>query len=242
MAVETDAGLLLQTSEIMRIILDTDMLGEHGPFEGGPPGMQHPTMEHSMSPHGGSMNSDQSSFLTMFYEHYVQWLAAPFQYAILHPVKRAPDEVFSSINDSRLMQRMLETLKSGVPAKNPLLRKVPLCAIRSSFAVELLSFCVRAHLHRMKFFLLRSRVLGSVLSLLKSNKASAASSGDRCLKLAALRFLRSILSVKDEFYHRHIIQHNLFAPVFEAFRANPVGDNLVSSAIVEVRQCRSEYS
>lgn len=48
------------------------------------------------------------------------------------------------------------------------------------------------------------------------------------------RFLRAILSVNDEIYHRHIIQHNLFAPVFEAFRANPVGDNLVSSAIVEM--------
>ena len=48
------------------------------------------------------------------------------------------------------------------------------------------------------------------------------------------RFLRAILSVNDEFYHRHIIQHNLFSPVFEAFRANPVGDNLVSSAIVEM--------
>jgi hypothetical protein len=52
--------------------------------------------------------------------------------------------------------------------------------------------------------------------------------------VCAFRFLRSILSVKDEFYHRHIIQHNLFAPVFEAFRVNPVGDNLVSSAIVEM--------
>lgn len=48
------------------------------------------------------------------------------------------------------------------------------------------------------------------------------------------RFLRAILSVNDEFYHRHIIHHNLFAPVFETFRANPVGDNLVSSAIVEM--------
>lgn len=47
-------------------------------------------------------------------------------------------------------------------------------------------------------------------------------------------FFRAILSVNDEFYHRHIIQHNLFALVFEAFRANPVGDNLVSSAIVEM--------
>jgi len=49
-----------------------------------------------------------------------------------------------------------------------------------------------------------------------------------------IRFLRAILSVNDEFYNRHIIHHNLFAPVFEAFRANPVGDNLVSSAIVEM--------
>lgn len=42
------------------------------------------------------------------------------------------------------------------------------------------------------------------------------------------------MSVKDEFYHRHIIQHNLFAPVFESLRTNPVGDNLLSSAIVEM--------
>ena len=54
------------------------------------------------------------------------------------------------------------------------------------------------------------------------------------IRPGSYRFLRSILSVKDEFYHRHIIQHNLFTPVFEAFRANPVGDNLVSSAIVEM--------
>jgi protein phosphatase-4 regulatory subunit 3 len=40
--------------------------------------------------------------------------------------------------------------------------------------------------------------------------------------------------VKDEQYHRHIIQHNLFQPVFDTFRENPVGDNLVSSTIVEI--------
>lgn len=190
MAVETDAGILLQTSEIMRIILDTDMLGEHGPIEGGPPqGMQHLQMEHPSSPaYSGSIGSDQNNFLAMFYEHYVQWLAAPFQYTILHPVRRAPDEALTSTSDSRLMLRILERFNSGVTTKDPLLRVVSPCAIRSSFAVELLSFCVRAHLHRMKFFLLRSRVLGSVLRLLKPSKgAGAASSGNRCLKLAALR-------------------------------------------------------
>ena len=62
----------------------------------------------------------------------------------------------------------------------------------------------------------------------------ATSTQQQFSKIFFPRFLRSILSVNDEFYHRHIIQHNLFAPVFEAFRANPVGDNLVSSAIVEM--------
>jgi protein phosphatase-4 regulatory subunit 3 len=83
----------------------------------------------------------------------------------------------------------------------------------------------------MKRFLLTSRVLGSILKYLKPNQMSYLSS-DRCLKLAALRCLRSILTLKDEFYHRHIVQQDLFRPVFEAFRDNPVGDNLVSSAII----------
>lgn len=55
--------------------------------------------------------------------------------------------------------------------------------------------------------------------------------------MRSLRLLRSVLSVKDEFYHRHIVQYNLFAPVFEVFRAIPVGNNLVSSTVLEVR-CR----
>jgi hypothetical protein len=85
------------------------------------------------------------------------------------------------------------------------------------------------------------KVLGSILSLLRPKQnintslgLMVAVPGERCLKLAALRLLRSVLSVKDELYHCHIIQNNLFEPVFETFRANPVGDNLVSSAVVEI--------
>jgi hypothetical protein len=45
-----------------------------------------------------------------------------------------------------------------------------------------------------------------------------------------------VLSVKDEFYHRHIVQYDLFAPVFSLFRAEKAaaGDTLVSSAVLEV--------
>ena len=46
-----------------------------------------------------------------------------------------------------------------------------------------------------------------------------------------------MLSVKDEFFHRHIVQYNLLDPVFDLFRvySASVGNNLLSSAILEVR-------
>eukprot|EP00547_Thalassionema_nitzschioides_P005446 CAMPEP_0194202828 /NCGR_PEP_ID=MMETSP0156-20130528/2753_1 /TAXON_ID=33649 /ORGANISM="Thalassionema nitzschioides, Strain L26-B" /LENGTH=1160 /DNA_ID=CAMNT_0038928433 /DNA_START=97 /DNA_END=3579 /DNA_ORIENTATION=+ len=246
LAAETDAGLLLQTTEIMRIILDTDMMGDHGPMGGGmiedndlpPPGMElvpNNENENANITNGRSSNtqeSDQNQFLSLFYDHFVQWLVAPFQYTILCPAKRLPESAAVSRLKSSLLDKIMHTFKRGVTNEDSLLRIVPQCAIRGSFAVELLSFCVRAHLYRMKFFLLKYRVLGNVMKLLYPGTSNP--SGDRCLKLAALRLLRSILSVKDEFYNRHIIQHNLFAPVFEIFRANPIGDNLLSSAIVEM--------
>eukprot|EP00526_Cylindrotheca_closterium_P003942 CAMPEP_0113620268 /NCGR_PEP_ID=MMETSP0017_2-20120614/10321_1 /TAXON_ID=2856 /ORGANISM="Cylindrotheca closterium" /LENGTH=1165 /DNA_ID=CAMNT_0000529915 /DNA_START=129 /DNA_END=3626 /DNA_ORIENTATION=+ /assembly_acc=CAM_ASM_000147 len=239
LATETDAGVLLQVSEIMRIILDTDMMGDHGPMgasfsdksEEIPPSGQNTSHEHPN--HQSGSTTEQNKFLSMFYEHYIQWLAAPFQYTVFHPVLRMRKKDLSH-QPPRVMMKALEDFEKGSYNKNQILRIVPLSALRSSFAVELLSFCVRAHVYRMKCYLLRSGVLGSVLRLLKPATSFEPLSGDRCLKLAALRFLREILSVNDEFYHRHIIQHNLFGPVFEAFRANPVGDNLVSSATVEM--------
>jgi len=245
--VETDAGILLQVSEIMRIILDTDVMVDHGPMspgfadeaEGilpGNSGHNPPHDQHNQPSGSGATSTDQKRFLSIFYEHYVEWLVAPFMFTILQPSRRIPDTVLVAPSESVLLQRILKAFEKGIGPSDPYLRTVPVCAIRTSFAVELLSFCVRAHLYRMKFFLLKSGVLGNVLKLLRPHPDGVRGivSGDRCLKLAALRFLRAILSVNDEFYHRHIIQHDLFAPVFEAFRANPVGDNLVSSAIVEM--------
>jgi len=84
----------------------------------------------------------------------------------------------------------------------------------------------------MKRYLINSRVLVNIMKLSSPRSKAIVPSGDRCLKLGVLRCLRQIIALKDEFYNRHIVQHSLFTPVFEAFRANPVGDNLISSAIV----------
>jgi len=246
MAVESDAGVMLQTAELMRIIMDTEMINDHsllgagildneedellcgnGSFHGGP--------QSSGGVHIGS--SEQNSFLKMFYDHYVPWLVVPFQYSVYITRRALPfDFILYNKDGSMRKNQKLEKLMCH-PSTDfksiSFLRFIPSCSIRASFSIELLSFCVRAHCFRMKFYVIRARVLSHVLKFLRS-ETKAGHSGERCVKLAALKFLRSILAVKDEFYNRHIIQHNLFAPVFETFRTNPIGDNLVASSIVEM--------
>jgi Component of IIS longevity pathway SMK-1 len=243
LAVETDVGVLLQVSEIMRIILDTDIIGDHGLLSPGfadeadgiLPGVgQNPPHDQHNQPLGGSgpTSSEQTHFLTNFYEHYARWLVAPFQFTFVYPLRLIPCGVLRHPSDSVALQFLMKRYQSGVHVNDQWIKTISVCPVRMSFTVELLSFCVRAHLSRMKMFLLKSRAMGIVLLFLRQNMVGVP--GERCLKLAILRFLRAILSVNDESYHRHIIQHNLFAAVFDAFRANPVGDNLVSSAVVEM--------
>lgn len=50
----------------------------------------------------------------------------------------------------------------------------------------------------------------------------------------ALRFMRKIVALKDEFYNRYIIKGNLFAPVVDAFLRNNSRYNLLDSAVLEL--------
>lgn len=176
-----------------------------------------------------SLLSTNNPFLGLFYDYYIYWLVAPFQFPISIPI-------YNGISDSNQASTQLEKEEDGErhckSIRQPMLRPVPKCAVRANFVLEILCFCVRAHGYRMKNFVLRSRMLLNVLQLLVEGYGQ---SGDQCLKLAVLRFLRAIISAKDEFYSRHIVQHDLFAPVFELLLSqNPVGDNLVSSSIIEI--------
>ena len=306
MAIEKDAGLLLQALEIIRIILDTDMhVMEHdeedgsefehfdnmmyeevhddvddavvaGATLGASIGTANPNLKmpqtvihatgsvstenedktrdksgqesiktspgslkiHSPTDKNGSLKDTSTSikpsqgsssvsagatitannpFLSIFYEHYIYWLVAPFQYSIC----------ITAVN---LADHTALIASKHFPKHAPIV-PVPKCAVRASFALELLCFCVRAHCYRMKNYVLRSRVISHIVKLLQNGYNS---SGDTCLKLSALRFLRSVISVKDEYYHRYIVQHDVFSYVFEAFRKHPIGDNLVSSSIIEM--------
>ncbi|XP_055313304.1 serine/threonine-protein phosphatase 4 regulatory subunit 3 isoform X4 [Sitodiplosis mosellana] len=92
--------------------------------------------------------------------------------------------------------------------------------------LELLSFCVEHHTYHIKNFILQKDLLKRVLVLMKSTHTF--------LVLGALRLLRKIIALKDEFYNRHIVKGNLFAPVVDAFIRNNGRYNLLESAIFEL--------
>ena len=227
MNTETDAGLLLSTSEIIRIILDTEMMGEggqqgqqdnglgllsgdtsdNGGFledendfnaantlnsenENNPnaanTGENNENISLGLGPAGAGINlleTEQNTFLSLFYDRYIQWLVVPFQYKIVVPQLALPKDAIGSISREFKQRTAASSLA--------IFSQVKPCPVRSSFTLEIVSFCVRAHVHRMKFFLLRSRLLGTILKILGRKQptvgAGQPSNGLRCLKLASLK-------------------------------------------------------
>lgn len=92
--------------------------------------------------------------------------------------------------------------------------------------LELLSFCVEHHTYHIKNCILNKDLLRRILVLMKSSHTF--------LVLCALRFMRKIIALKDDFYNRYIVKGNLFTPVIDAFIRNKGRYNLLDSAILEM--------
>ncbi|XP_041921573.1 serine/threonine-protein phosphatase 4 regulatory subunit 3B isoform X2 [Alosa pseudoharengus] len=92
--------------------------------------------------------------------------------------------------------------------------------------LELLTFCVEHHTYHMKNYIMNTDLLRRVLVLMNSKHTF--------LALCALRFMRRIIGLKDEYYNRYIIKGNLFEPVINALLDNGTRYNLLNSAIIEL--------
>ncbi|GAV70873.1 SMK-1 domain-containing protein [Cephalotus follicularis] len=91
---------------------------------------------------------------------------------------------------------------------------------------ELLCFCVLHHPYRIKCNFLLNNVMDKVLLLTRRR--------EKYLVVAAVRFVRTILSRPDEHLINHIVKHNLLKPVVDAFVANGSRYNLLNSAVLEL--------
>ncbi|XP_078263082.1 serine/threonine-protein phosphatase 4 regulatory subunit 3 isoform X3 [Rhinoraja longicauda] len=92
--------------------------------------------------------------------------------------------------------------------------------------LELLTFCVEHHTYHIKNYIINKDILRRVLVLMGSKHAFVA--------LCALRFMRKIIGLKDEFYNRYIMKAFLFEAVVKAFLNNGSRYNLLNSAIIEM--------
>ncbi|KAG7153453.1 Serine/threonine-protein phosphatase 4 regulatory subunit 3-like [Homarus americanus] len=92
--------------------------------------------------------------------------------------------------------------------------------------LELLAFCVEHHTYHIKNYIVQRDLLKRILVLMKTKHTF--------LVLSALRFMRKIIGLRDDFYNRHIVNSNLFAPVVDAFVRNNGRYNLLDSAIIEM--------
>lgn len=171
------------------------------------------------------------------FDRYFPWLLAPF----LHADVEVLQEHVPSAAMSYLTQQM-----RGVPSDKQLpsatmRRAAQLLASgfdgsvgneshgsRSSKAAILDLLCYLSQMHQQRI----KRILGrySFAALLRTLRYR-----DKPLVLLGLRFLRAILAMKDTFLHREVITHNLLSPVFAAALVNLPRDNLITTAVLEMR-------
>ncbi|XVF38833.1 hypothetical protein REPUB_Repub20aG0136200 [Reevesia pubescens] len=91
---------------------------------------------------------------------------------------------------------------------------------------ELLCFCVLHHPYRIKCNFLLNNVIDKVLLLTRRR--------EKYLVVAAVRFIRTILSRHDEHLICHFVKNNLLKPVVDAFVGNGNRYNLLNSAVLEL--------
>ncbi|KAE8698226.1 Serine/threonine-protein phosphatase 4 regulatory subunit 3 isoform 2 [Hibiscus syriacus] len=91
---------------------------------------------------------------------------------------------------------------------------------------ELLCFCVLHHPYGIKCNFLLNNVIDKVLLLTRRR--------EKYLVVAAVRFVRTILSRHDEHLINHFVKNNLLKPIIDAFVANGNRYNVMNSAVLEL--------
>ncbi|XP_036781884.1 serine/threonine-protein phosphatase 4 regulatory subunit 3B isoform X3 [Manis pentadactyla] len=151
--------------------------------------------------------TEKSEFLNFFYNHCMHVLTAPLLTNTSED-KCVKDNIAGSNKNSTICPDNYQT------------------AQLLALILELLTFCVEHHTYHIKNYIMNKDLLRRVLVLMNSKHTF--------LALCALRFMRRIIGLKDEFYNRYITKGNLFEPVINALLDNGTRYNLLNSAVIEL--------
>ncbi|CAK9318476.1 unnamed protein product [Citrullus colocynthis] len=91
---------------------------------------------------------------------------------------------------------------------------------------ELLCFCVLQHPYRIKSNFLLNNVIDKVVLLTQRR--------EKYLVVAAVRFIRTVLSRHDEHLINYFVKNGTIKPIIDAFVANGSRYNLLNSAVLEL--------
>ncbi|KAG0368633.1 Platinum sensitivity protein [Mortierella sp. AD032] len=90
---------------------------------------------------------------------------------------------------------------------------------------QILSFMVRHHTFRSRYYVLSSGIVTKMFLLMKNR--------DMHIRLCALRFFRTCVGLNDDFYHRYFIKYNVMQHVMDMLLATGNKNNLINSACIE---------
>uniref|UniRef100_A0A8C3LA82 Serine/threonine-protein phosphatase 4 regulatory subunit 3B n=1 Tax=Chrysolophus pictus TaxID=9089 RepID=A0A8C3LA82_CHRPC len=156
--------------------------------------------------------TEKSEFLNFFYNHCMHVLTAPLLANTSEDKCEKGNVTFDAVVGS--------TKSNTICPDN--YQTAQLLAL----ILELLTFCVEHHTYHIKNYIMNKDLLRRVLVLMNSKHTF--------LALCALRFMRRIIGLKDEFYNRYITKGNLFEPVINALLDNGTRYNLLNSAVIEL--------
>eukprot|EP01038_Epipyxis_sp_PR26KG_P008950 gene8950-12067_t len=148
---------------------------------------------------------ERDKFINIFYENYIGWLFTPF------------------IHDQIITNQELNVIAN--PSNYVIFNPYFTSSRRVFF--EILILCVSSHQYRLKYFMMKNSIIGKIITKCFQSDLT-------WMHLYAVKFLKAILTVKDDYYVRYIIKLDLFRAMFDNYSTIKKKDNLVSSIIYDL--------
>lgn len=172
------------------------------------------------------LRQDNHSLLTLLLDLFVDGSNPGLQSQVLDALKHLtdPDTILHSVEKNGFLELLYDNY---MPRLVSLLEETSSVSSETLLALtDFLCFCVANHGYRVKYYVLRHGVIDKVLRLVDKR--------EKFLVLAAIRFLRSCLAIKDKFYQHYVMRNDLFQPVWRAFKTKGWRYNMIHSAVLDL--------